>query len=113
MSGTFGEQPEHRARGRHSLPFSPLQGASKLDRLLTSLTSEEQARSEAPGREDGRAAASRQKENSNTSSKHQTKNQQSTMGFFGSKKLNAEDHERSITLARRLSRMNEADLLRE
>ena len=39
--------------------------------------------------------------------------QQSTMGFFGSKKLNAEDHERSITLARRLSRMNEADLLRE
>ena len=35
------------------------------------------------------------------------------MGFFGSKKLNAEDHERSITLARRLSRMNEADLLRE
>ena len=35
------------------------------------------------------------------------------MGFFGSKKLSAEDHERSITLARRLSRMNEADLLRE
>jgi hypothetical protein len=35
------------------------------------------------------------------------------MGFFGSKKLSAEDHERSITLARRLSRMNEADLLRK
>ena len=36
-----------------------------------------------------------------------------TMGLFGAKKLTAEDHERSITLARRFSRMNEADLLRE
>lgn len=33
--------------------------------------------------------------------------------FFGNKKLSTEDHARSITLARRLSQMNEADLLQE